>query len=101
MNGSNVPKRPMSQKTARAFIADAHLVLRDRETRHYEVVTDAGVVLGHVEPAYKAGRRSGWNGWATGTIPSSTLPVHATRDQAGAEALRQWIALATTKPRQD
>ncbi|MER6200639.1 hypothetical protein ABT234_25150 [Streptomyces sp. NPDC001586] len=79
--------------------ADAHLVLRDRETRHYEVVAEHGTVLGHVEPAYKAGRRSGWNGWAAGSTPSSTRPAHATRDQAGAEALRQWIALATAKPR--
>ncbi|MFE9465405.1 hypothetical protein ACFYNW_17330 [Streptomyces virginiae] len=93
------PKRPMSQKTAREFIADAHLVLRDRETRHYEVVTASGTVLGHVEPAYKTGRRSGWNGWAAGSVRSSTLSVHSTRDQAGAEALRQWIALAAAKPR--
>ncbi|AXE28289.1 hypothetical protein C0216_33075 (plasmid) [Streptomyces globosus] len=93
------PKRPMSQKKAREFIAGAHLVLRDRETRHYEVVTESGTVLGHVEPAYKAGRRSGWNGWAAGSIHSSTLPAHPTRDQAAAEALRQWIALATAKPR--
>ncbi|MER6318848.1 hypothetical protein ABT237_34585 [Streptomyces sp. NPDC001581] len=85
----------MSQKKAREFIADAHLVLRDRETRHYEVVTESGTVLGHVEPAYKAGRRSGWNGWAAGSIRSAALPVHATR----AEVLRRWIALATAKPR--
>ncbi len=99
MTESAEAKRPMSQKKAREFIADAHLVLRDRETRHYEVVTESGTVLGHVEPAYKTGRRSGWNGWAAGSIPSSHLPAHPTRDQAGAEALRQWIALATAKPR--
>ncbi|NXY93839.1 hypothetical protein HYE82_05405 [Streptomyces sp. BR123] len=97
MTESAEPKRPMSQKTAREFIADAHLVLRDRETRHYEVVTERGTVFGHVEPAYKAGLRSGW---AAGTIRPANLPVHATRDQAGAEALRQWIALAIAKPRQ-
>ncbi|MEW1640322.1 hypothetical protein AB0469_40505 [Streptomyces sp. NPDC093801] len=74
-------------------------MLRDRDTRHYEVVTEGGAVLGHVEPAYKAGRRSGWRGWAAGSIPSSTLSVQPTRDQAGVEALRQWIALATAKPR--
>lgn len=58
------------------------------ETRHYEVVTDEGAVLAHVEPAYSTGRRSGWNGWAAGSIRSSTLPVHSTRDQAArADAL--------------
>ncbi|MFD6874335.1 MULTISPECIES: hypothetical protein [unclassified Streptomyces] len=45
-----------------------------------------------------AGRRSGWSGWAAGSIRSSALPAHATRDQAGAEVLRQWIALAKAKP---
>ncbi|MEV7445678.1 hypothetical protein AB0O22_31850 [Streptomyces sp. NPDC091204] len=98
MTESAEPKRPMSQKRAREFINDAHLVLRDPETRHYEVVTRAGVVLGHVEPSYKSGRRSGWNGWAEGSIRSLTLSVHPTRDQAGAEALRQWMTLATAKP---
>lgn len=99
MTESTGPKRPMSQKKAREFIADAHLVLRDRETRQYDVVTGDGTVLGHVEPAYKAGRRSGWNGWAAGHVRSSTLSVHSTWDQAGAEALRQWILFATAKPR--
>ncbi|MFZ3494713.1 hypothetical protein ACODT5_16075 [Streptomyces sp. 5.8] len=99
MTEATKPKRPMSQKKAREFIADAHLVLRDREARHYEVVTERGTVLRHVEPAYKAVRRSGWNGWAAGSIRSSALSVHATRGQAGAEAPRQWFALATAKPR--
>ncbi|GAA1596288.1 hypothetical protein [Streptomyces globosus] len=93
------PKRPMSQKKAREFVDDARLVLRDAETRHYEVVTGDGTVLGHVEPAYKAGRRSGWNGWAAGSTPSSARPAQPTRDQAGVEVLRQWIAMATAKPR--
>lgn len=94
----NGPTRPMSQKKAGEFTAGAHLVSRDRETHHYEVVASDGTVIGHVQPSYKAGRRNGWNGWAAGSIRSSTLRTHPTRDQAGADALGQWIRTATTKP---
>lgn len=95
----NEQVRPMSQKKAREFTAGAHMVSRDRETHHYEVVTSDGTVVGHVEPSYKAGRRYGWNGWAEGSVRSSTLRTHATRDEAGADALGQWIRTATAKPR--
>lgn len=95
----NEPARPMSQKKAREFTAGAHLVSRDRETHRYEVVTSDGTVVGHVQPSYKAGRRHGWNGWAAGSFRSSSLQAHSTRDQAGADALGQWIRIVTAKPR--
>ncbi|MCZ4086546.1 hypothetical protein [Streptomyces antarcticus] len=89
----------MSEKKAREFTAGAHLVSRDRETHHYEVVTSDGTVVGHVKPHYKAGRRHGWNGWAAGSYQSSFMQAHSTRDQAGADALGQWIRIVTAKPR--
>ncbi|RLV01327.1 hypothetical protein CTZ27_12560 [Streptomyces griseocarneus] len=92
------PKR-MSQKKAREFIADARVVSSDRETYSYNVVTGDGVVIGHIEPSYKAGRRNGWHGWAAGAGWSSALRVHATRNQAAVDALGQWLRCVTARSR--
>ncbi|MGW7438236.1 hypothetical protein [Streptomyces sp. NPDC054849] len=89
----------MSAKQANAVAAGATLVSRDRATYSWDVVAADGSILGHVEPAYQAGRRRGWQGWATQLTRSSDPHRHPTRDAAGADALGQWIRLVTAKPR--
>ncbi|MFD9630026.1 hypothetical protein [Streptomyces violascens] len=89
--------RRMSAKKAREVAAGAQLVSADRATYSYEVVAADGGVLGHVAPAYKAGRRSGWQGWAAGLARPSSPHRHSNRDGAGADALGQWIRIVTAK----
>ncbi|MEW1725171.1 hypothetical protein [Streptomyces sp. NPDC093109] len=97
----NEPAHPrnMSAKKAREFTAGARLVSRDRETHSYDLITGDGTVIGHVEPSYKAGRRSGWTGWAAGVGRASGQQARSTRDEAGVDALGQWIRIVTAKPR--
>ncbi|MFJ7589089.1 hypothetical protein ACIQZO_17255 [Streptomyces sp. NPDC097617] len=89
----------MSAKQANAVAAGATLVSTDRETSSRDVVAADGSNLGHVEPTYQAGRRKGWQGWATRLTPSSNPHRHPTREAAGADALGQWIRIVTAKPR--
>jgi hypothetical protein len=92
-------RRPLTQAQAMATTRGARLVLKDPEDRVYDVVAADSTVIGHVEPCYRAGRRSGWQGWAAGMTRSSAGPRQSTRQQAAANAAHQWVRITTAPPR--
>ncbi|WP_143660462.1 hypothetical protein [Streptomyces sp. JHA26] len=91
----------LSQKAARATAGSARLVKAadHRDTHRWNLVTEDGTVLGHVEPSYGGTGRTGRNGWNHRLVGSFTAgggPVR-TREEAALQCALAWIRVATAR----
>jgi hypothetical protein len=89
----------MTRAQAEATAGTATLTTADRETSTYDLVTSDGTVIGHVAPGYRAGRRTGWHGWAADMAAPGGAGRYRTRDEASTAAAAQWVRLATAPAR--
>lgn len=93
-------RKRLSPKAARA-VADSAQLVKDpdyRENHRWNLVAEDGTVLGHVEPSYGGGGRSGRNGWKyrdTFTGLRSSGHPYKTRDGAAVQCALSWMRMAT------